>query len=229
MPREGRLSRAPPEPPRPRHRATPAPHGNTRYGRRKNGPQRQTRRARGVERSPPGDGLLGPRERSGREGFPTFSEVFPSRDVFRVSCLGFPLYGRRFYGDGTLSSPRGYFFVSPGVLAQQLSARLCAYRSVVRASPVDCFFFCFLLYLYGFYSSMFIFFLFFGTRRQFFILEHYLLTPEIFFLAPIFFLVQQRVCPRSFFLTHIDKYRTCLLYTSPSPRDKRQSRMPSSA
>ena len=24
-------------------------------------------------------------------------------------------------------------------------------------------------------------------------------------------------------------YRTCLLYTSPSPRDKRQSRMPSSA
>ena len=26
-----------------------------------------------------------------------------------------------------------------------------------------------------------------------------------------------------------DKYRSCLLYTSPSPRDKRQSRMPSSA
>ena len=25
------------------------------------------------------------------------------------------------------------------------------------------------------------------------------------------------------------KYKTCLLYTSPSPRDKRQSRMPSSA
>ena len=27
----------------------------------------------------------------------------------------------------------------------------------------------------------------------------------------------------------IDKLLTCLLYTSPSPRDKRQSRMPSSA
>ena len=27
----------------------------------------------------------------------------------------------------------------------------------------------------------------------------------------------------------IDQYQTCLLYTSPSPRDKRQSRMPSSA
>ena len=26
-----------------------------------------------------------------------------------------------------------------------------------------------------------------------------------------------------------EEYRSCLLYTSPSPRDKRQSRMPSSA
>ena len=28
---------------------------------------------------------------------------------------------------------------------------------------------------------------------------------------------------------HIAEINTCLLYTSPSPRDKRQSRMPSSA
>ena len=28
---------------------------------------------------------------------------------------------------------------------------------------------------------------------------------------------------------HLDIVRLCLLYTSPSPRDKRQSRMPSSA
>ena len=27
----------------------------------------------------------------------------------------------------------------------------------------------------------------------------------------------------------VERYRGCLLYTSPSPRDKRQSRMPSSA
>ena len=27
----------------------------------------------------------------------------------------------------------------------------------------------------------------------------------------------------------LDEFRNCLLYTSPSPRDKRQSRMPSSA
>ena len=38
----------------------------------------------------------------------------------------------------------------------------------------------------------------------------------------------------SYATTHIHKYsvdyyKTCLLYTSPSPRDKRQSRMPSSA
>ena len=30
-------------------------------------------------------------------------------------------------------------------------------------------------------------------------------------------------------LEAIDRFYTCLLYTSPSPRDKRQSRMPSSA
>ena len=28
---------------------------------------------------------------------------------------------------------------------------------------------------------------------------------------------------------NLDRYISCLLYTSPSPRDKRQSRMPSSA
>ena len=31
------------------------------------------------------------------------------------------------------------------------------------------------------------------------------------------------------FSSNINKVRSCLLYTSPSPRDKRQSRMPSSA
>ena len=58
----------------------PAPHDSTRCHRRKNGPEHRTRRAGGVERSPPGDGVLGPRERigsPGREEFPTFSEGFP--------------------------------------------------------------------------------------------------------------------------------------------------------
>ena len=31
------------------------------------------------------------------------------------------------------------------------------------------------------------------------------------------------------FVEHYETYNSCLLYTSPSPRDKRQSRMPSSA
>ena len=30
-------------------------------------------------------------------------------------------------------------------------------------------------------------------------------------------------------VNHYELYESCLLYTSPSPRDKRQSRMPSSA
>ena len=33
----------------------------------------------------------------------------------------------------------------------------------------------------------------------------------------------------SLFLSHTIKYLICLLYTSPSPRDMRRSRMPSSA
>ena len=33
----------------------------------------------------------------------------------------------------------------------------------------------------------------------------------------------------TFFTSRIEEHRDCLLYTSPSPRDKRQSRMPSSA
>ena len=37
----------------------------------------------------------------------------------------------------------------------------------------------------------------------------------------LFFFIQQE--------THVMRLRYCLLYTSPSPRDKRQSRMPSSA
>ena len=49
--------RALPGPPRPRGRATLAPHGSTRSHRRKIGHQLPTRRAGGVERSLPGDGL----------------------------------------------------------------------------------------------------------------------------------------------------------------------------
>ena len=32
-----------------------------------------------------------------------------------------------------------------------------------------------------------------------------------------------------FIKDYVEEYKVCLLYTSPSPRDKRQSRMPSSA
>ena len=45
-------------PPRPRGRATPAPHSSPRCSRRKSGRQRPTRRAGGDERRPPGTGHL---------------------------------------------------------------------------------------------------------------------------------------------------------------------------
>ena len=35
--------------------------------------------------------------------------------------------------------------------------------------------------------------------------------------------------PRDFAIYDLNQFLNCLLYTSPSPRDKRQSRMPSSA
>ena len=37
------------------------------------------------------------------------------------------------------------------------------------------------------------------------------------------------VCHRTTFWIDVERFKACLLYTSPSPRDKRQSRMPSSA
>ena len=71
-----RLFRPPPDPPRPRDHATPAPHSSPRCSRRKKGRSRRTRRAGGVGRCPLGDGFLGSRERGGspgRQWFPSFS------------------------------------------------------------------------------------------------------------------------------------------------------------
>ena len=42
-------------------------------------------------------------------------------------------------------------------------------------------------------------------------------------------LLKERAETGRLYLMNIDHCNTCLLYTSPSPRDKRQSRMPSSA
>ena len=40
---------------------------------------------------------------------------------------------------------------------------------------------------------------------------------------------EEEMCAFEENITKLEKYCACLLYTSPSPRDKRQSRMPSSA
>ena len=70
----------------------------------------------GVERSPPGDGLLGPREMSGssgREGFPTYSGAFPFRcfvsPVWSFYCMEGVLGGMEY-----CHPPRGYFLISSG-------------------------------------------------------------------------------------------------------------------
>ena len=44
-----------------------------------------------------------------------------------------------------------------------------------------------------------------------------------------FQLASIRYSQDSFSIANVDEMEFCLLYTSPSPRDKRQSRMPSSA
>ena len=46
-------------------------------------------------------------------------------------------------------------------------------------------------------------------------------------LVSVYLDIQENVCPE--WLQQVVDYSSCLLYTSPSPRDKRQSRMPSSA
>ena len=45
-------------------------------------------------------------------------------------------------------------------------------------------------------------------------------------------LIMQKLCPEGFDIENLspsDDTKTCLLYTSPSPRDRTRSRMPSSA
>ena len=64
-----RLSRAPPDPSRPRDRAKPVPHSSPINGcpRLEKRCQRQTQRAGGVERCSPADGLIDPRDRGGSQ------------------------------------------------------------------------------------------------------------------------------------------------------------------
>ena len=102
-----RLSQAPPDPSRPRHGATPAPHSSSRCHRQKNGRRNRNRRAGGVARRPSRYGLLGPRERRGSPG--RVSIVFRGFSLpvaFLSPFLGFHLKGRRFFrGCNTIIAP----------------------------------------------------------------------------------------------------------------------------
>ena len=177
-----RLSHAPPDPSRSRDRLTPAPHESTRCHRRKNEPQCQTRRAGGVERSPPGDGLLGPRDWSvsaGREvvlpgtacsvpgigayprggrGFQHFRRRLPAGAFFVSPSLGFQLYGRLFSGDETFSSPLpGIFFRVPGCLgsAVEQSAQLCTDTGLWFEPRLSSFIFSRFFYVFFFFFLLF--------------------------------------------------------------------------
>ena len=119
--------------PRPRGRAMPAPQSSRRCARRKNGRRSPTWRAGGVERCPPGDGLLSPLEKRGslgREGFPQFTEAFPSRNVFRVPVFGLHLYGRHCFWGWNIIIPPGYcIVVSPGIVFQYVRTYSSTYNS----------------------------------------------------------------------------------------------------
>ena len=118
------MPRVPPDPSRPRNCDTPAPHSSPRCRRRKDGRHRRARRAGGVERCPPGDGLFGPREGG---GFQLFLMRLHPRDFVCVPLFWLSIYteGVFFSGDGIwylppsdffcvacVALPTNYFFVS---------------------------------------------------------------------------------------------------------------------
>ena len=149
---EHRLSRAPPDFPRPRGSATATPHRGARCPRRKKGRHRSTRRAGTIERRPPGDGLLDLRDPREGRGFQHLRSWFPPGDCFFIQYFGFFEDETVLPLEGSLSS----------FLVRDKSARQCRPRTVVR---VPCFaFFCFVyiyLFCFVFISSLLCMVLFF--------------------------------------------------------------------
>ena len=113
--------------------------------------------------------------RRGR-GFQHFRGRFPPGDFCVSPVLGFQTYGRRFFGDGTFSSPRGYFSYLR-VLCPSGRAPSYVHTSPwfePRLSNFSCFF-----HLFVRHSAQ-LFFLCFAA------FQHYLLPPGIFFCVPVF-------------------------------------------
>ena len=177
----------PPASARPRHALLTWQH---KVYQRKNGPQSQIRRAGGVERSPPGDGFLDPRERSGSaggEGFLTLSEAFPSRDflfvppVWDFNCMEGDCFPRMEH-----YHPPGIFFRVPGNLGSAVERpTLCS--QVSGSSLAYCRVFCFLFCMIFSMTSLFFPF---SSGRQFPpppFLEHYLSPRGFVSVSPFFF------------------------------------------
>ena len=58
--------------------------------------------------------------------------------------------------------------------------------------------------------------------------NHSLLSKDIWSLEELGF-SEEKIALRSIHYGHFENFNFCLLYTSPSPRDRTRSRMPSSA
>ena len=140
-PAENRLSRAPPDLPRPHDSITATPHGSPRRPRRQNGRRRPTRGAGTIGRRPPGNGLLHLRDEGegspGSEGFPIFKEVVPLTGiVFSPSVWVSLCMEAVVFRDGMLSSPLGIIYPYFGSEIE----RSTMYAQNRGSSPTFCFF-----------------------------------------------------------------------------------------
>ena len=127
-------SRAPADPPWPHDRAMRASDNSPRCSRPTKGHQRQTRQAGHLERWPPGDGLLDPRNNGSFQHFWSY----PLQEIFNVSpALGFHRYEMHYFREWNTTHISGIC--------------ICRPRSVVRARVCEHFhFFAFFLFqMYG--------------------------------------------------------------------------------
>ena len=111
-------------------RATPTINGRARCYGRKNGPQRESRRAGAVEKEPSRERLARSPRRSGspgREGFPTLSELCPSPVFFSCPLFGVSIASKAFLRAWNVIIPMMIFFRISG-----------DFRSGVERRAFDC-------------------------------------------------------------------------------------------
>ena len=177
--------RAPPDPSRPQNRATPAPQGNTKCYRRKNGSLRQTRLPGASKGALPGKSCSVPGKGAdprGGKGFQYFRRRCSPGIVFQASRLGFQLCGRRFSGDGNYHPPGNTLLYSRVFCSAVERPAYCP--QVTGSSLASCRVF-FVLGLFIWVLASLLFLLFAGNFFSSF-LGHYFLPPWIAAVSPFF-------------------------------------------